>query len=145
MKASRKNSAERPFRFRPVPRRGNRRDGWTSDRQHAFVWALARIPSITAAARGVGMTPSSAHRLRNSPGAEDFARAWDTAWQMGMDTLVETAIDRGMNGQERPIVYRGQVVGKVHSYDNRMLMRTLLLCDRMEEKHRAAAKRARHE
>lgn len=143
MRPSKAEASKFPYRFKPVPRRRHRADGWTSDRQHAFVWALAQMPSVAAAARGVGMSPASAHRLRNAPGAHQFAAAWDVAWQMGMDSLVETATQRGLEGQEYPIRRRGEVVGRIHTYDNRMLLRTLLLCDRIEERHRAMARQAR--
>jgi len=131
---------EFPYRFTPVPRRRERANGWTSDRQHAFVWALARLPSVAAAARSVGMSPASAHRLRNAPGAKAFAQAWDVAWQIGMDSMMDTAIQRGLDGQDFPIRRRGEVVGTIRGYDNHMLMRALLLCDRIDEKVRAAAR-----
>ena len=114
-----------PYRFTPVPRRSDRADGWSSDRQHAFVWALARMPSVSAAARSVGMSARSAYRLRQADGAEHFARAWDDAMHVGMEAISDTVIDRAVNGQEFPILYRGQVVGKVHRYDNRLAMRLL--------------------
>jgi hypothetical protein len=117
-------SSAQPFRFTPVPRHNDRADGWSSDRQHAFVWALARMPSVAVAARGVGMTARSAYRLRKAAGAEDFARAWDIAWQMGIDHVRDLAIERGLHGQDYPIHRQGRVVGTIHRCDNRLLLRT---------------------
>jgi hypothetical protein len=38
---------------------------------------LAQTGSVAAAARAVGMSRESAHRLRTKHGAESFAHAWD--------------------------------------------------------------------
>ena len=46
--------------FTPVPRISPRHTGWTPDRQHGFIEALADLGSVRAAANAVGMTPESA-------------------------------------------------------------------------------------
>ena len=63
--------------FVPVPVRA-RRDGWTAERQVAFIAALARTGCIGKAARAAGMSRESAYRLRRRKGAESFAAAWDS-------------------------------------------------------------------
>ena len=63
-------------KFTPVPLR-YRRDGWTPGRQADFLGRLCETWSVAAAARHVGMTRESAYRLREKPGAESFAAAWD--------------------------------------------------------------------
>jgi hypothetical protein len=63
--------------FTPVPVRA-RRDGWTAERQHAFIAALARTGCVGRAALEVGMSRESAYRLRRRRGAESFAAAWDS-------------------------------------------------------------------
>ena len=60
--------------FTPVPRKCQRHDGWTPERQRAFIERLADYGSVRAAANAVGMTPESAYQLRRQPGAEPFAR-----------------------------------------------------------------------
>ena len=57
--------------------RSFRRDGWTPQRQLAFLDILACTGSVTAAARAAGMTGESAYRLRNRASAVSFAAAWD--------------------------------------------------------------------
>lgn len=116
---------DHPYKFRPVPRRTTRADGWTSDRQHCFVWALARIPSVTVAARAVGMSARSAYRLRDAAGAEAFAAAWDDAMEIGADRVRETAIERTLEGVEVAIVRRGRVIGTETRYDHRLLAAVL--------------------
>lgn len=54
-----------------------RRDGWTAERQLAFLGELARTRSVTRAARAVGMSRESAYRLRGRPTGALFAAAWD--------------------------------------------------------------------
>ena len=56
-----------------------RKDGWSPDKQRAFIEALADTGSVATAAQRVGMSESSAYRLRRAPGAEAFVRAWGAA------------------------------------------------------------------
>lgn len=116
---------EHPFRFIPVPRERARKAGWTSDRQHAFIWSLARMPSVTAAARSVGMSARSAYRLREAPGAESFAVAWDDALERGFDAARDTAIQRGTEGVLVPVVSRGRIVGTRRKTSDRLLLAVL--------------------
>ena len=46
-------------------------------RQCAFLAQLYLTGSVAAAARAVGMTRESAHRLRRRDGADSFAHQWD--------------------------------------------------------------------
>jgi hypothetical protein len=59
------------------PQRKPRRDGWTVERQLAFLDALTRTRSISKAARAAGMSRESAYRLRDR--AHLFAALWDRA------------------------------------------------------------------
>jgi hypothetical protein len=63
--------------FTPVPGRA-RRDGWTEERQRAFIAALDGTGCVGRAAAAVGMSRKSAYRLRRRKGAESFAAAWDS-------------------------------------------------------------------
>ena len=58
--------------------RKTRCDGWTVERQLAFLTALSRTRSVIKAARAVGMSRESAYRLRGR--AELFAALWDRAF-----------------------------------------------------------------
>ncbi len=57
--------------------RQTRRDGWTVERQLAFLAALTRTRCVTEATRVAGMSRESAYRLRHR--AELFAALWDRA------------------------------------------------------------------
>ena len=115
---------DHPFRFVPVPRERARKSGWSSDRQHAFIAALARIPSVTKAARSVGMSARSAYRLRQAPGADCFAQAWDDALERGIDAARDAALDLG-RGTLVPIIDRGRVIGVRRKTNYRLLIAVL--------------------
>ncbi len=62
--------------FTPVPLRV-RADGWSPDLQLRFIVALSKGLTPGDAARSVGKNRQNAYALRNRPGAESFAAAWD--------------------------------------------------------------------
>ncbi|MFN2473212.1 MAG: hypothetical protein ABR588_04750 [Sphingomicrobium sp.] len=99
------------YKWVPVLRRP-RGDGWTGERQVAFIAALADGGCVTQAAREAGLSANSAYRLRRTPGAENFASAWDAAMAQAARGLVDLAFDRAINGSEEPIFNRdGDRVG----------------------------------
>lgn len=99
-----------------------RADGWTAQRQRDFLEALASCGSVGAAARRVGMSRESAYALRRRADARGFAQAWDAARLLAAEHLVDLAWDRAVEGELRPLVYHGEVVGEVRHYDNRLLL-----------------------
>lgn len=130
--------------FDPVPVRA-RRDGWTPERQRAFIAALRATRSISKAARAVGMSRKSAYRLRDRPDAQSFAAAWDEAFAARPPrgpTSVSLLWHRAFYGVTRPI-YRGcKQIGTVNKPDNQALLK---LYDRFERMERAVERRrARH-
>ena len=69
------------------------------------------------------MSPSTAYRLRRSPGGEAFARAWDAAVAQAVGMLVDVAFDRAINGTVEPVLDAdGRRVGSRHRPGDRMLM-----------------------
>lgn len=95
--------------FAPVPRKRQRHDGWTGERQRGFIAALAACGSVSAAARHVGKTARSAYRLLDSEGATGFALAWDEAIEAGLDRTMSEALNRALHGQLVPIYRRGKL------------------------------------
>jgi hypothetical protein len=66
--------------FDPVPRGPRPRvDGWTEEKQRAFIALLATTGSQRRAAMALGMAPYGAAKLREAPGSESFNAAWDRA------------------------------------------------------------------
>ena len=113
-----------PLAFTPVPTSA-RHDGWTPDRQRAFIEQLTRCGVVSASAKAVGMSAKSAYALRKRPGAEGFAAAWDRAADEGTCRACDTAIDRALNGTARPIFYRGRQVGERRIYSDALLIAAL--------------------
>lgn len=101
---------------------GERADGWTPERQRAFIEALANHGSVRSAALSVGMSPQSAYRLRRRADAAAFDAAWEAALERVMDHLVTTAMDRALNGTLRTRWYRGEVVAEETVHSDRLLL-----------------------
>jgi hypothetical protein len=105
------------------PARRVRHDGWTVERQEAFLKALAVCGCITDACRTVGMSRQSAHNLYNHPAATAFRRAFDAALDNAAATAVESgAWERTVKGVPRPVFYKGEQVGEYRHYDERLTM-----------------------
>ncbi|WP_235219028.1 hypothetical protein [Sphingobium sp. C100] len=107
--------------FTPVPRR-YRHDGWTPERQRAFIEALADTGSVREAAARVGMANEGAYQLRRAKGAEGFASAWLAALDHGVARLEDVALDRALNGVEVPVYSYGKLVGTRRVYNDRLIM-----------------------
>lgn len=120
--------------FDPVPIRA-RRDGWTVERQCAFMAALHATRSVSKAARAVGMSRETAYRLRERPGAESFAAAWDAAF--ALPSHVPTSADllwhRAFYGTVRPIIRGGKEIGVVVKPDIQALLTLLNRFDRLAQ------------
>jgi hypothetical protein len=107
--------------FTPAKLR-RRWDGWTPDKQHDFIRALAESGCVTEAAATVGMTPKSAYRLRARPDASAFRQSWDIALDYAVRNLSDTAFSRALNGVATPVFYQGEQVGERRRYDERLTM-----------------------
>jgi molybdenum-dependent DNA-binding transcriptional regulator ModE len=107
--------------FAPVPRKP-RSDGWTPERQKAFIEALAETGSVKHAAKAINMSPEGAYYLRRQPGAEEFRAAWEAALDHGVRRLVDVTMDRAINGVAVPVFWRGEQVGERRAYNDRLAM-----------------------
>src|SRR5689334_11161015 len=92
--------------FEPVPVRA-RHDGWTAEKQIAFIEALAETGMVEAACRRVGMSDSAAYALRRRPCGAAFRRAWDAALDYALHLVEQDAIARSRKGVARPIFHKG--------------------------------------
>ena len=110
-----------PVEFTPVTLRA-RHDGWTAQKQIAFIEALAETACVEHACRAVGMSDSSAYRLRRRSCGGAFRRAWDSALDYALHRLEQAALSRALNGVPRPVFYRGEQVGEWREYDERLTM-----------------------
>lgn len=111
--------------FTPVPLSRSRHDGWTAERQRAFIAMLAQTGVVAAAARAVGMGVTSAYNLRRRPGAESFARAWMLVETDARRRAFELIVDQAINGTTRARFYRGRFVGLTRVYETRLALAAL--------------------
>jgi hypothetical protein len=107
--------------FDPVPVRF-RRDGWTPERQVAFIRALSECGCVRDACRRVGMSPESAYELARRPDAQSFRIAWDVAMDNAVRRVGDGAFSRSIHGVEIPHYYKGELVGTHRRYDERLTM-----------------------
>lgn len=91
-----------PANFRPVTVRA-RHDGWTVERQIAFIEKLADTGSISAACRYVGKSRESLRKLkRRTSAARHFRDACDADLDVGYALLEESMLERDIKGVARP-------------------------------------------
>jgi hypothetical protein len=107
--------------FEPVPVH-SRHDGWTVEKQYAFIEALAETGIVEEACRRVGMSRTSADNLRRRPCGVHFRRAWEAAIDYSLYRIEEDAFKRSRHGVARPIFYKGEQVGEYRHYDERLTM-----------------------
>ena len=107
--------------FTPVPRK-YRHDGWTPERQRAFIEALADTGCVSRAAAMVNMAQANCYTLRRAPGAEEFRRAWDAALDFGLARLKDIAFERAIEGEMIPVFVAGKLMGFRRKRSNALLM-----------------------
>jgi hypothetical protein len=107
--------------FTPVPRR-YRHDGWTPERQRAFIGWLAVTGCVERAARMVNIAQTNCYELRRAPGAEGFRRAWDSALDFAVPKLKDIAFQRAIEGELVPVFSGGKLMGFRRKYNDKLLM-----------------------
>lgn len=108
--------------FEPVPRKCARHDGWTPERQKAFIEALADTGSVRRAAGMVNMSQANAYALRRAEGADGFRRAWDAALDFGLGRLKDLAFERAIEGELIPVFQSGKLMGFRRKRNDALLM-----------------------
>lgn len=93
--------------------------GPSSTSLKTFLHFLGRSGSVTFAATRAGLERRTLYRRRAND--EQFATHWDEALNLGIDRLQDDAMQRALNGTERPVWRNGTQVGSVQQYDNRLL------------------------
>lgn len=107
--------------FKPVRLR-YRHDGWTPERQVAFIRALAECGCVRDACRRVGMSAESAYALVSRPDAQSFRVAWEIALTNAVRLVADAAFSRAINGVAVPHYYKGELVGEHRRYNDRLAM-----------------------
>lgn len=125
------------------PLRASRRiDGWTADRQAAFLEHLADGVSVESACHMVGLSAASAYAFRRRAAGAAFALGWRAAALVARDRVADDLMARAFQGQivtiSRP---DGSEVTR-HYHDNRLSMALLARLDRLAEQASDADSRA---
>ena len=84
--------------FAPYLHKQPRRNSISPALQRDFVATLAATGIVTQAARSIGKSMEALYKLRNKPGAEGFAAAWDAALERGVQRLEDSALARAIKG-----------------------------------------------
>lgn len=96
---------------------------WAVKREK-FLVALRTCGRVTVAAQKAGIKdPTQLYRWRREH--EDFAIAWDEAKEMSNDVLEDAAWGRAVEGVDKPVLYKGEIVAYEKEYDTALT--TLLL------------------
>lgn len=104
------------------------RDEWGP----VFIAKLTSSGNVSAAAREAGISRRAAYDRRDDDPA--FAAAWSDALEEATDALEEEARRRAVEGTEKPLLYKGEVVGYIQEYSDTLM--TLLLKAHRPEKYR---------
>lgn len=107
--------------YRPAPRQRVCRTGWTAKRQRTFLVVLAETGCVSQACRDAGVSSRSAYRLRQEPGADGFARAWDQALRLATVRLTSVAYERAINGTVKEFWRDDQLVAKTRAPSDKLL------------------------
>lgn len=118
----RRSRAAKPLSFTPTQRIRERHDGWTYERQIAFIEALAECACVDEACAKVGVSRSSAYAFRARADARSFRLAWEAALDAGVRRLAEATFSRALHGVVRPVFYKGEQIGERRYYDERLAM-----------------------
>lgn len=108
--------------FAPVPHTAPRRNSITPDRQRRFIAHLAATGIVKQAARHIGASLEALYKLRQKPGAAEFAQAWDMAVDRGVSRLEDCALARAIEGEERMVVSAGKVLGTERRHNEALVM-----------------------
>lgn len=104
----------------------------TDAAREAFLASLAGGHTITESCRAAGIGRSTVYELRQRD--EAFALAWHDAQEAGTDRFEAEARRRAIEGTLRPVFFRGEEVGQVREFSDRLL--ELELKARRPEKYR---------
>ena len=97
------------------------------DWKPAFIEVLHETGNVTLAARYAGQSRNQVHDVRQR--SKRFAAQWDDALEDATDLLEAEARRRAFTGIDKPVFYKGKVVGSTKKYSGRLLMFLLEACN----------------
>jgi hypothetical protein len=100
-------------------------NGWTIERQRAFLETLAQCGYVNRAATFVGMTRQSAYDFKNSTAGRAFSLAWDAALLLARQGMIDDAFELAFEGSVERIYRDGKLVQEKRKRDPKMLLATI--------------------
>lgn len=110
----------------------SKRGELTDTRRSRFLKYLREGWSIAHAATKATLNRRTLYRYKDKH--QEFSDEWDNAVDEGTDMLEDILRERVVKGVERPVYYKGEVVGGVAEYSDTLLI--FLLKGRRPEKFR---------
>ncbi|PTD25135.1 hypothetical protein [Sphingomonas fennica] len=110
-----------------------RRDGWTPERQRAFLEAVAEGHTVEAACRIVGLSVASAYAFRRRANGAAFALGWQAAALQAREKLADILLSRAIDGQVETVTRANGDVIERHRFDNRLATAMLTRMDRLAD------------
>ena len=95
----------------------------TKQKKEQFLGVIRETANVRLAARACGMSRTNLYNERERD--PDFAAAWDEAVEDAVDKLEAEAWRRALEGFEEPVFQRGEQVGTVRKYSDRLMERLL--------------------
>jgi len=90
------------------------------ERKAEFLKKLATCGNLQVACRALSVSTVTIHRARKYDGA--FAEAYDEAMLAAHWTWEAEAVRRGVEGIEKPIYYKGELVDTIKEYSDQLLI-----------------------
>lgn len=99
---------------------GRSRTERTTKRQAAFLEALAKGETVSAALKLAAWGRTEAYKHRKTD--PKFAKAWADAEDEGTDLLIREARRRALQGVDKTIFYKGTPIGTETTYSDTLLI-----------------------
>ena len=116
---------ESPTPQPPVLTSSRESNGWTIQRQRAFLEMLAQCGYVDRAAGLVGMTRQSAYYFRQSAAGRAFDLAWDAALLLARQRMIDQTYELAFEGSVEQIYRDGKLVQEKRKRDPKMLLATI--------------------
>lgn len=109
---------------------------FTDERKVRFLMFLAKFGLQQKAATYAGVSYQCAKNHKRD--SEEFAEAWEQALEIYRESLESAALRRALDGWEEPVYQKGELVGTIHKFSERML--ELVLKANLPNKYRENVK-----
>jgi hypothetical protein len=113
--------------------RAQRHDGWTPERQRAFLEGIAEGMTVDIAAARVGLSATGAYALRRRAAGASFALGWSAANLLARERLAAALYARAFAGFVETVTRADGSSVMRHRYDNRLAATMLARLDRQAE------------